>query len=141
MSDSPTDEVKLNDLMFQVLDHAMGSIKDAGGPLIPFSIIEDASGEKKLTRYAADRLEEGEAQAKKNIEEMKASIVRYALAWDGFVTIHGKKWDALLVEAGDKIAPTGILLCQRYQKKGLFRKGVEPVGNPGLLEKPSSRIK
>lgn len=140
MSDASTDEVKLNDLMFQVLDHALASIKESGGPLIPFSIIEDASGEKKLTRYAAERLEDGEAQAKKRIEEMKEGIVRYALAWDGFVTIQGKKWDALIIEAGDKVSPTGILLCQRYQKKGLFRKGVEPVGNPGLLEKPASRI-
>jgi hypothetical protein len=57
------------------------------------------------------------------------------------VTIEGKKWDAILVEAGDKIAETGILLCQRYQKKGLFRKGVEPVGNPGFLGKPVSRIR
>jgi len=141
MSDAPTDEVKLSDLMFQVLDHAVASIADAGGPLIPFSIVEDAAGEKKLTRYVTERLEEGEAQAKKKVEEMKASIVRYALAWDGFLTIEGKKWDALLIEAGDKVAPTGILLCQRYQKKGFFRKGVEPVGNPGLLEKPQSRIK
>jgi len=64
MNDAPTDEVKLNDLMFQVLDHAVASIKDAGGPLIPFSITEDAGGERHLTRYAAERLEEGEAQAK-----------------------------------------------------------------------------
>jgi hypothetical protein len=141
MSDAPTDEVKLNELMFQVLDHAVASIKDAGGLLIPFSITEDAGGEKKLTRYAAERLEECEAQAKKSVEEMKASIVRYALAWDGFVTIDGKKWDALLIEAGDKVGASGILLCQRYQKKVFFWKGVEPVGNPGLLEKPPSRIR
>jgi hypothetical protein len=141
MSEESPDQIKFNDLMFQVLDHAVASIRDSGGPLIPFSIIEDASGEKTLTRYAAARLEEGEAQGKKSIEEAKAGIIRYAFAWDGFVTIKGKKWDAILVEAGDKIAETGVLLCQRYQKRGFFRKGVEPVGNPGILEEPPSRIR
>jgi hypothetical protein len=141
MSEESPDQIKLNDLMFQVLDHAVASIRDSGGPLTPFSIAEDGSGEKTLTRYAAERLEEGEAQGKRKIEEARAGIVRYAFAWDGFVTIEGKKWDAILVEAGDKIEETGILLCQRYQKKGFLRKGVEPVGNPGFLGKPPSRIR
>jgi len=117
MSDPSSEEVMLNDLMFLALDHAIESIKDTGGPLTPFSITEDAAGGKILTRYAAERLEEGEILGKKKIEEAKARIVRYAFAWDGFVTIEGKKWDAILVEAGDKTRETGLLLCQRYQKK------------------------
>jgi len=141
MSESSSDEVMLNDLLFLVFDHAVASIKDSGGPLIPFSIVEDAVGAKVLTRYAADRLEESEAQGKKKIEEAKKSIVRYALAWDGFVTIKGKKWDAILVEAGDKVCESGLLLCQRYEKKELTQNSMELVGNPCLLEKPPSRIK
>ena len=44
MSEESPDQIKLNDLMFQVLDHAVASIRDSGGPLIPFSITEDARG-------------------------------------------------------------------------------------------------
>ena len=48
----------------------------------------------------------------------------------------------LFVEAGDKVAATGILLCQRYKrKKGWFKKGIEPIGNPALVGNPPSRIK
>ncbi len=126
--------------MFQVLDHAVASISDGGGPLISFSITENLAGEKKLARYVTENLEEGEAQGKKRIEEEKKEIVRYAIAWDGFVTIEGKKWDAIIVEAGDKSGETGIMLCQRYTKKGIFRKSVESVGNPGVLGNPVSRI-
>jgi hypothetical protein len=141
MSDASPDEVKLNDLMFLALDHAIESNRESGGPLTPFSITEDVNGKRTLTRYAAERLEEGEARGKKRIEESKADIVRYAFAWDGYVTIGGKKSDAILVEAGDKVAETGILLCQRYETKGLIKKSVVPFGNPALVGRPSSRIK
>jgi hypothetical protein len=134
MNDASTDEIKLNDLMFQVLDQAVAEIRDAGTPLIPFSISETVTEEKTLKRYIADRLEESVEQGKKAIEASKDTILRYAMAWDGFVTIEGKKWDAIVVEAGDKVSETAIVICQRYQDK-------EIIGNPALIGKPLSRIK
>jgi hypothetical protein len=142
MSDTPSDEIKLNDLMFKALDHAVFSIKDNGETLIPFSLIEDAAGQQTLTRYVADRIEVGVEEGKKKIEAAKDEILRYALAYDGYLTIQGTRWEGLFVEAGDKVSPTGVLLCQRYKRKtGWFKKGIEPVGNPALVEKPPSRIK
>lgn len=141
MSDVSPDQIKLNDLMFLALDHAVDSIRDSGGPLTPFSITEDENGKRVLARYAGERLDESEAHGKKKIEEAKAGILRYAFAWDGFVTIDGKKWDAILAEAGDKVAERGMLLCQRYEKEGLTKESVKPFGNPALVDKPSSRIK
>lgn len=138
MSDNPTDEERLNNLMFQALDHAVASIADSGGPLVSFLIVEGSDGMKKLARCVTERLEEGESRVKQMVREARATAVRYAVAWDGFATIEGKRWDALFIEAGDKVAPTGVLLCQRYQKKGIFRKGIEPIGNPALIERPPS---
>ena len=140
MSEESPSRIKLNDVMFAVLDHAVGSVVDSGGPLIPFSMVEDEHGKRSLSRFLADRLEEGQAQAQKSIEDLKDRIVRYAFAWDGFVTIDGRRWDAILVEAGDKSGEPGVLLCQRYEKKGLFRKRVSAVGNPAMIEEPASRI-
>jgi hypothetical protein len=142
MSETPPEEIKLNDLMFKALDHAVFSIEDNGETLIPFSLTEDAAGQRTLTRYVADRVEVGVEEGKKKIEAAKSEILRYALAYDGYVTIQGTRWEGLFVEAGDKVAATGVLLCQRYQrKKGWFKKGIEPVGNPALVGKPPSRIK
>lgn len=142
MNETPSHEIKLNDLMFLALDHAVDSVRETADLLIPF-VLTEKDGEKRiLTRFAAERVEQGVEQAKKHIEEKKEDSDRYAIAWDGFVTIEGTKWDAMLVEAGDKKGDTGILLCQRYQKKkGFFKKGIEPVGNAALLGKPASRIK
>ena len=142
MSDTPPDEIKLNDLMFKALDHAVFSIKDNGEALIPFSLTEDSSGQRTLTRHVAERIEVGVEEGKKHIESSKDQIERYALAYDGYLTVDGLRWEALFVEAGDKLGAFGVLLCQRYQrKKGWFKNGIEPVGNPALVGKPSSRIR
>lgn len=142
MSETSSHEIKLNDLMFLALDHAVESVRETAEIMVPF-IMTEKDGEKPvLARFMDDRVEQGVEQAKKFIEEQKESFDRYAVAWDGFVTIEGTKWDAVLVEAGDKIGETGILLCQRYRKKkSFFKKGIEPVGNPALVGKPASRIK
>ncbi len=142
MSENPPDEIKLNDLMFKALDHAVFSIEDNGETLIPFSLTEDASGQRTLTRNVADRVEVGVEEGKKKIEAAKETVERYALAYDGFLTIGATRWEGLFVEAGDKVAFTGVLLCQRYKrKKGWFKKGIEPIGNPALVGNPPSRIK
>ena len=134
-------ETKLNDITFMAIDHGIHSIADGVGPLIPFTIIEKSNGEKVLARFVTERIEDGLGKAKKHIEENKADIERYAIAWDGFVTIEGKKWDAILVESGDKFQDNGYLMCQRYERKGLIKKKNEQFGNPALIEKPISRIK
>jgi hypothetical protein len=142
MSETPPDELKLNELMFKALDHAVFSIEDNGETLIPFSLTEDASGQRTLTRYVADRVEIGVEEGKKKIAETKADIVRYAFAYDGYLTVDGQRWEGLFVEAGDKVAATGVLLCQRYtRKKGWFKKGIVPFGNPALVANPPSRIR
>src|SRR5437773_2921755 len=142
MSEPPSDGIKLNDLMFKALDHALFSIEDNGETLIPLSLDEEAAGQRTLTRYVADRIELGVEEGKKKIEAAKETVERYAFAYDGFLTIGENRWEGLFVEAGDKVAATGVLLCQRYKrKKGWFKKGIEPIGNPALVGNPPSRIK
>jgi len=142
MSETASDEIKLNDLMFKALDHAVLSIEDNGETLIPFSLTEDASGQRTLTRYVADRIEVGVEEGKQKIQAAKETVERYAFAYDGFLTIGGNRWEGLFVEVGDKVAAAGVLLCQRYKrKKGWFKKGIEPIGNPALVGNPPSRIK
>ncbi|MBM3838396.1 MAG: hypothetical protein FJ398_10595 [Verrucomicrobia bacterium] len=74
MSETPPDEIKLNDLMFKALDHAVFSIADTGDPLIPFSLTEDASGQTTLTRYVTDRIEKGVEEGKKSIKVVKEKV-------------------------------------------------------------------
>src|SRR5437660_10370696 len=134
-------EIKLNDVMFLALDHGMDSIDDDSAPLIPMAFIENEKGERTLQRFVTERLEEGVERAKQFVAQNKDSVARYAITWDGFITVQGRKWDAILVEAGDRFQETGYLMCQRYEKKGLLNKKNVPCGNPALIEKPPSRIR
>src|SRR5258707_6477902 len=109
MDEPPNNEVRLNDIMFLALDHGMASIADDSGPLIPMVFTENQKGERTLQRFVTERLEEGVEKARQFVEQNKSSLDRYAVGWDGFVTIQGRKWDAILVEAGDRFQDTGYL--------------------------------
>ena len=131
--------IEINDLMFAALDHAVASIEEAG-PLVPFAMTVSNSGDRKLTRFAFEMLEQGLEAAQAHVESEKANIKAYAIAWDGFVTIEGKKWDSIFVEAGELATEQGVLLAQRYEKKGTLKKKNLPAGNPALVERPISRF-
>lgn len=131
--------VDMNDLMFAALDHAVASIEEAG-PLIPFAMTISKAGDKKLTRFALELLEQGLEAAQAHVHSEKENFKAYAIAWDGFITIEGKKWDCVLVEAGELSTEQGTLLAQRYEKKGFFKKKNLPIGNPALVEHPVSRL-
>ena len=121
---------KFADLVFLALDHGVESVRDSGGPLIPFVIIEQ--GDKRgIQRFVTDRLEEGPERAREAIVASPPSVTAYALAYDGYITIEGTKYDAILVEASERGRPAGVLMAQRYTIK---EQNFEMIGNPVLLE-------
>jgi hypothetical protein len=87
---------------FLAIDHGFDSIESGGGPLTPFAMTVSASGEKSLHRFAADRLEQGLEMARSHVAANRESVSKYAIAWDGYVTLRGKRTDAILVEAGER---------------------------------------
>lgn len=132
-----------SDFFFLAIDHGFDSIEGDGCPLVPFTMAVDSSGKRLLSRFATDRLEDGLEKAKSSIKDSD-SLSMYAIAWDGFVTIEGRKWDAILVEAGEASEDSGVLFAQRYilGPKRLFRgRRCERVGNPALIGRPHSRLR
>jgi len=130
----------LNLVLF-ALDHGFQSIEKEGGPLIPFTITALADGEKRLARFVGETLEDSVAHAQESIRKNRETIVRYAVAWDGYITADDTQWDAIFVEAGDRNSPTALLFCQRYrsteERGGSF---YERVGDPALVEQVESRL-
>ena len=121
------------DLVFLALDHGVDSVRESGGPLIPFVMFVN-NDELMLQRFATERLEEGPEQAREAIAALPASVMAYALAYDGYITIEGTKFDAILVEASERGRPAGVRMAQRYSiKKSL--QSFQTVGNPALLGK------
>jgi hypothetical protein len=141
MSDS--DEIEMSeqfsDLVFLALDHGVDSVRSDGGPLIPFVVYEE-DGERKLQRFATERLEKGPEQAREAIAVSPASVTAYALAYDGFITIEDTKFDAIFVEASERGRPAGVRMAQRY-KTGESLKSFEMVGNPALLGECESLLR
>lgn len=138
----PTDE--FTEFFFLAIDHGFGSIEDGAGPLIPFAMTVSLNGERKLNRFLTENLEDGLEQARNHVDENRDEVVMYAIAWDGYVTLDHERTDAILVEAGERQDPSGVIFCQRYRevKKGLLRKKkCEAIGNPALIGRPESRFR
>ena len=139
-------DIKL--LTDRAFEHALRSIESAEAPLIPFTFVLDANPDLRnrtlvQTRYATEYLDQGLQQAQHSIvPNPNASM--YAIVWDGFATLDGKKWDAILVEVGEATAAKGAIHAQRYEAKeqGFFGKKLRniAVGGPLLVGAVPSRL-
>ena len=96
-----------------------------------------------LHRFMVEYLEEGLQAAQDSIAP-SPEISMYAVVCDGFVTIDGRKWDAILVEAGESTAAEGVIMAQRYEVKetGLISKKRRnaAVGSPLETSTVPSRL-
>ena len=118
-------------LVFFTLDHGVESVSE-GGPLIPFMVVERPGG-RKLRRFVSETLEGSQAAMREAVAGLDDDATAYAMAYDGYFTHEGKKWDAILVEAAERGATSGVFFVQRYQpKKGLFGK-FKAVGNAAFI--------
>jgi len=128
----------LMDTVFFALDHGVDSVR-GGGSLVPFLVTEGA--ERKLERFLTERLEEGLAKAHVAASSLDSAVRAYAIAHDGYVTIEGTKFDAIIVEAGERGGPAAFMFAQRYKpKKGAFGS-LKTVGNPAFLGESEQRLR
>jgi len=121
------------DFIFGGLDHGIYSIKDTGGPLIPFLMTKTGDVED-LKRFMAKTLEESIKKAEEALHAMHPKPDYALIAFDGYLTREGTKFDAIYVKAFDKTVNEGFEFCQCYvpAENG---EGIEPVGNAGFTGK------
>lgn len=122
---------RLADVIFFALDQGIDSVRSSGGPLIPF-VVFDRSGQRDLKRFVAETLEGSQAEAREAIKMCPSDVASCAVAYDGYITVEGKKWDAVLVEAFERGRASGVCMAQRYVPKKLLRK-FHTEGNAALL--------
>jgi hypothetical protein len=122
--------VKLNDLMFKALDHAIDSIA-SGGELVTFVMTEN-----NLQRFVTSTLDESKERAEEYLIGLKGETLA-ALAYEGYLTLEGTKFNAVFTKAFDVNEEKGVLIAQRYEPKGFLKK-FNIVGNPALIEHPSN---
>jgi len=61
----------------------------------------------------------------------------YAIAYDGFVTIDGKRYDAVIVEATERNLGKAYVMAQRY-KPSAKNQPLQTIGNPAFLNRAES---
>jgi hypothetical protein len=127
------DNVRLNDLMFKALDHGILSVSD-GEDLIPFVLTEQG-----IQRFADRTLEESVKRAEEYMLTLQNEPVA-AMAYDGFVTLKGVKYEAVCIKAYAKDQEKGVFIIQRYQPKKLSSK-FKTVGNPATIDYISNVLK
>jgi hypothetical protein len=125
----------LLDLIFQALDHAVQSVANSNGPLIPFAIMESAAGERTLARFTAGRNPEEARQHARAHVAQAADCVKYAVAGDGNITENGQRVAVVMVEAGEQGGEHGFSFVQRFASTAACRFA-QPVRNPGIIDQP-----
>jgi len=140
MADLQQDAHELAELAVFALNHALRSIEDSEGMLVPFVMTDTEDEGRSLHRFVADSMEQSRQRARDWVGEAGSAVSRYAFAWDGYVRVDDVRWDAVFVEAGDRVLPHGMLLCQRYRVENGGDTRREVVGEPMLIDKPASRL-
>ncbi|MEQ8687658.1 MAG: hypothetical protein RIE86_20300 [Imperialibacter sp.] len=119
---------RLADLMIFGLDHGIESVMaSVTGPLIPF-VVTDSKGERTIKRLMTDRLEDG-LENGLTLLRTDQTCDYGIVVYDGYLTVGGEKYDAVIVRGFDRKDKLGYMIGQRYQ----LESSTEPfkkVGNP-----------
>ncbi len=131
---------ELIDLAFAALDHGVGSVRESGGPLIPF-VMSESGGDRRVDRFAAELLEEALAQGITHVQAVRSQPgSRHVLVYDGFLNLPtGERSDAIYAEGVEADSAVVMGLAQRYRPKKALRR-FEALGNPMLLPPGSSKL-
>lgn len=131
----------LAELAVYTLKHAFYSLGAGNGVLHPFVMADSDSEGRVLHRFETNSPGNALECARQWADRADGSVSRYAFAWDDHITINEIRWDAVFVEAGDRVLPKGLLLCQRYERDDDESGDNVAFGEPMLVDKPGSRLR
>jgi hypothetical protein len=128
----------LLELVLLGLDHGIDSIRDSGGPLVPFVITEGEAG-RDVHRFVDERSDVALKKAYEFVRRRLPDCIRAAVVHDGFTTIDGVRNDAVLALGCMNGNAETFLFAQRYSPTALLR-GFRTIGHPTYLGKGSVTI-
>ncbi len=106
---------------------------------MPF-VIAEAEGKRSLKRLVAEPYEKAVAEAKVSVPTLPEKAILYAIVYDGFVTVSGRKYDAIIVHGAERGKGEAYLLAQRYipARNG---EALELIGNPAFIGREHALFK
>ncbi|HME19428.1 MAG TPA: hypothetical protein VKF15_06825 [Nitrososphaerales archaeon] len=121
---------KLLKLMLFALNEACKEIARTGGQT-PLAVIETPTGQY-IQGFTGKRLEFEYEEARQALLTAPSDAERYALAWAGYLTLQGIRYETVLVGGGERGKARGATMGQRY-KQHLPEVRFQPIGNPTIL--------
>lgn len=119
------------ELAFGALDHAVGSISDSEGPLVPFVMKVTTAGEQTLTRFFSGEDYQGDVDRAK--AEAPKQARAWAVAWDGYITLPDSgRTEAVFVETVGGSLTKRLLFAWRYARDSGGK--LQTIGNPALIQ-------
>jgi hypothetical protein len=94
--------------------HAVWCVAD-GATLIPLGAHLNGAGERQMSRFAADRLEEGVQKGHEWLASLPADVEDAVLIYDGYVTLGSWRTDALMVEVRSKAPAAELTMALPYR--------------------------
>ncbi len=135
--------VNASDFVFSLSDlalaHGINSIRGTKGPLIPF-VITVINGQKSLYRYVADNVADCVEEAKKSIATLPGDVQGYVICYDTYIHVQDHKFDAIMVEVGERGQSLAYLFAQRYKPKS-FMSAFSVIGNTLFIDNIPQRLK
>ncbi len=133
MPDQQLPSQDLADLFFLAMERAFTSTEDGGRALSPFTVtVSLGGGEPQVTDFAQD---DGLTLARRSVADAAAGLRLYAIAGEGFIKHEGRRWDAILVEAGEAGQDHAFLFALRRQHPAGEQRW-EPDGGAELIARP-----
>jgi hypothetical protein len=128
----------LRKLLQETIEAGMRTVGN-GNDLIPF-LVTDGEKAGAITVLGCEDFDKSTQAAKKIIARLQDSLVAYAYAYDGYLTLEGERHDAIFVEAVERAQDHVFVFAQRYRPKGFFRPA-KAIGNPDLLMTAESQLR
>jgi hypothetical protein len=115
------------------LNDAVETIKSGLDPIIPFAMTWDSELKQALQRCVSDDYNKAVQMAHDHVRNSTDALTAYCVAWSGYVTMEGTKYDAVLVEAAERSGEKAVLMAMRYTPASQT-SAYKEVGNVSLLE-------
>ena len=101
--------------------HGVWCVAD-GEDLIPIYAFEDAAGERKMVRYASERVEDAVAEARARLSANPDQARHAVLVHDGLLTLPSGRTDSLILSVRDFAGDIALTLAVPY------RNAAHPLG-------------
>ena len=127
--DSTSIDLELRNFILLGINQAICSLFPGDGPFVPFAMIVSGDDKRQIT-FATEDVDDGIREAELYIKTLSPEPDLSLIAFDGFITLDGEKYDAVFVRANGK----NYTETMAYQRYVFTPDGLETIGSMKFLK-------